>query len=197
VTEIRAILFDLGGVLLPFDRERRIAAMVERLGVTADAARAFMASDIHRRLDLGQADEPALADAVSALAGRAIAPDEARDLVLSVFGAPNAELWDIAAVLRARVITGGFSDNPAFVRRMFPPGAELEPMIWSSEIGWMKPSPEAFLAAQARLGLPAEAIFFIDDSLANIDQARRMRWDAVAFASNDQVLAELAARGLL
>jgi putative hydrolase of the HAD superfamily len=197
VTPVKAVLFDLGGVLLPFDRERRVAAMVERLDVTADSARAFMASDIHRQLDLGEADERTLAIAVSNFAGRAVGPDEACDLVLSVFEAPNTDLWDIAAALRARVIVGGFSDNPAFVRRMFPSGADLEPMIWSSEIGVMKPSPKAFQTAQARLGLASEAIFFIDDSLANIDQARRMGWDAVPFISNDQVLAELSARGLL
>ena len=38
----RAILFDLGGVLLPFDRERRVRVIAERTGKPAniEAARA-------------------------------------------------------------------------------------------------------------------------------------------------------------
>ena len=59
------VLFDLGGVLLPFDRERRVRRMVAALGITADAARAFMASDLHLRLDVGEADEAELAAALS------------------------------------------------------------------------------------------------------------------------------------
>ena len=196
MSAIRVILFDLGGVLLPFDRERRIAAIVERLGVTPEAARAFMASDIHPRLDTGEAGEEALAAAFSVFAGRVMPLEEARDLVLSVFEAPNRPLWDLAGALRERFVVGGFSDNPAFVRRMFPPGAKLEPMFWSSEIGALKPSPKAFEAVRAHLAAPPETILFIDDGLANVEQARRMGWEAIGFASNDQLAAELAARGL-
>lgn len=191
-----AILFDLGGVLLPFDRERRVRAIAGRTGAAPEAVRAFIAGDLHRRLDSGEADEHDLAAALSALAGRAIAPDEACELILSVFEPPNVALWALAASLRDRFIVGGFSDNPAFVRRVFPADADLDPMFWSSELGLTKPSPEAFAAVQARLGLPPAAILFIDDSLANIEQARRMGWDGVVFASNHQLAAELAARGI-
>ena len=191
-----AILFDLGGVLLPFDRERRVRAIVRSTGATAEAVRAFMAGDIHRRLDRGEANEHDLAAALSDLAGRDIEQDEACELILSVFEAPNAELWARARTLRDRLIVGGFSDNPAFVRRVFPPGADLDPMFWSSELGLTKPSPEAFAAVQARLELPPEAMLFVDDTLANIEQARRMGWDGIVFASNDQLAAELAVRGI-
>src|ERR1700761_1621932 len=91
----RAILFDLGGVLLPFDRDQRIAAIAGRFGCTAEAARAFMASDIHRRLDAGEAHEFDLAEAFSAHFGRHVSPVTAVDLVLSVFEEPNHELWDL------------------------------------------------------------------------------------------------------
>jgi len=191
-----AILFDLGGVLLPFDRERRVRAIAQSTGVTAEAVRAFMAGDIHHRLDLGQADEHDLAAAFSVLVGRAVSPDEACALILSVFEPPNAEVWTLAENLRDRFVVGGFSDNPAFVRRVFPAGANLDPMFWSSELGLAKPSPEAFAAVQARLGLPPEAILFIDDTLANIEQARRMGWDAIVFVSNAGLIAELAVRGI-
>ena len=192
----RAILFDLGGVLLPFDRDRRIAAIVRQLGVGPAAARAFMAAAIHGRLDRGEADEADLAEAFSDLAGRPVASREAQDLMLSVFEAPNAALWALVEDLRHRLTVGGFSDNPAWVCRVFPPGAVLDPIIWSSELGLTKASPAAFAAVQARLGLPPDSILFVDDTLANIEQARRMGWDGIVFVSNDQLAAELSARGL-
>jgi HAD superfamily hydrolase (TIGR01509 family) len=191
-----AILFDLGGVLLPFDRERRVRAIVQRLGVTADAVRAVFDGDLPRRMDLGEADAGDFAAAFSALAGRAVSAGEARELILSVFEAPNAALWDRAAALRAQAVVGGFSDNPAFVRAVFPTGAALDPMIFSSEIGAMKPSDAAFTAAEARLARQGADILFIDDSGANVAAALSRGWDAILYQSNGQLAAALGQRGL-
>ena len=70
----RAILFDLGGVLLPFDRELRIEAIVRRTGATAEAAREFMALDVHRGLDRGDASEFDLAAEFVAFFGVRVSP---------------------------------------------------------------------------------------------------------------------------
>jgi FMN phosphatase YigB (HAD superfamily) len=193
---VRAILLDLGGVLLPFDRERRVRSIVCRTGADADAVRAFMASELHLRLDVGAADEAELAEGFAELLGRAVAPNEACEMVLSVFETPNTALWSLANRLKARFTVGGFSDNPPFVRRVFPAGDMLDPLFLSSELGLTKSSAEAFDAVQVQLGLPPEAILFIDDTLANIEQARRMGWDGIVFVSNEQLLTNLASRGI-
>jgi glucose-1-phosphatase len=191
------VLFDLGGVLLPFDRERRVRAMVKALPITPDAARAFMASDIHLRLDVGQASEAEVAAALSEVAGQTVTPAESRALLLSVFEPPNLVLWNLAATLREEIPVGGFSDNPAFVRQLFPPGAELSPMFWSAELGLSKAGPEAFAAITDRLGIDPDAILFIDDSAGNVERARAEGWDAIRFISNDQLIEALPERDLL
>jgi FMN phosphatase YigB (HAD superfamily) len=193
---IQAVLFDLGGVLLPFDRERRVAAIVSQLGVDADDVRELFDGPLPRRMDLGEADESDFAAAFAEMSDRPITPATARALLLSVFDSPNAELWRLVAELRRTYVVGGFSDNPAFVASVFPDGALLEPMIFSSEIGAVKPSDAAFAAAEARLGLEGEAVLFIDDGPANVAAARRRGWDAIPFTDNASLLAELAARGL-
>lgn len=192
----QVVLFDLGGVLLPFDQERRIAALVRRFGCAAETARAFMADAIHWRLSLGEADEVDLADAFTGAFGGRVAPAEATELVLSVFETPNHALWDLVAHLRLRAQVGGFSDNPRFVDRLFPAGAFLAPMFFSSDLHLFKPSPEAFAAVEAALGLPPQAILFIDDMLANVDGALARGWDAIHFTNNAPLTADLAARGL-
>jgi HAD superfamily hydrolase (TIGR01509 family) len=190
------ILFDLGGVLLPFDRERRVAVAACQLGVHPAAVRALFAGELPGRMDLGAASEADFADAFAGLAGRPVSEDEARALLLSVFEPPNAELWALADVLRGRVGVGGFSDNPAFVRAVFPPGAILDPMIFSSEIGAAKPSEAAFAAAEARAGAAGADIVFVDDMPANVEAARRRGWDAILYRSNAELTTELGRRGL-
>jgi glucose-1-phosphatase len=192
----QVVLFDLGGVLLPFDQARRIAALVRRFGCTAETARAFMADAIHWRLSLGEANELDLADAFTAAFGRRVEPSEAAELVLSVFEAPNHVLWELVGRLRRRTAVGGFSDNPSFVDRLFPAGACLDPMFFSSDLHLFKPSAEAFAAVEAALGLPPQAILFIDDTAANVDGALARGWDAVRFTTNAALTADLAARGL-
>jgi FMN phosphatase YigB (HAD superfamily) len=191
-----AVLFDLGGVLLPFDRERRVAAIVSQLDVDAADIRELFGGPLPGRMDLGEADERDFAVAFAELANRPITPATARALILTVFGPPNDALWRLAAQLRPGVIVGGFSDNPAFVASVFPDGALLDPMIFSSEIGALKPSDAAFAAAEARLGLGGEAVLFIDDGPANIAAARLRGWDSILFNDNAALVAELAARGL-
>ena len=126
-----AILFDLGGVLLPFDRELRVAAIMRRTGASAEAARAFMALELHRRLDRGEATELDVAAEFAAFFGVHVSPIEAADLLVSVFEPPNAELWALAARLRRKALVGGFSDNPSLVLQVFPEGAFLEPLFLS------------------------------------------------------------------
>ena len=190
------VLFDLGGVLLPFDRERRVRAVVERLCVDPQLVRDLFASDLVRRLDLGQADETHFAAAFCEMAARPVTSELARGLILSVFDAPNMLLWTIAAALKHKVRVGCFSDNPTFVRDVFPQGYALEPMILSSQIGFAKLSPEAFAAAEARAGVRGDAIVFIDDGEANVAAARARGSDAIRFTSNNALVAALELRGI-
>jgi HAD superfamily hydrolase (TIGR01509 family) len=196
VTTAKIVLFDLGGVLLPFDRERRVQVMIAALGITADAARAFMASDLHLRLDIGEASEAEVAEALSKVARRDVAPAETRALLLSVFEPPNLPLWDLVARLRQQLTVGGFSDNPSFVAELFPPGAVLEPMFWSAELHLSKSGDDAFAVVADQLGLDPAAIVFIDDSEANVTRAKAAGWDAIWFRANELLIEALSERGL-
>jgi FMN phosphatase YigB (HAD superfamily) len=190
------VVFDLGGVLLPFDRERRIVHIARETGADPEALRALYAGDLPGRVDVGQADETDIAVALGALAGRSISAPEAIALTLSVFEAPNLPLWDFAARLADSATVAGFTDNPAFVRRAFPPGARLDPVFFSAELGVAKPSPLAFAAVQRGLGVAADEILFIDDSPANVAAALDAGWDAIHFTGNAPLFEALASRGL-
>jgi HAD superfamily hydrolase (TIGR01509 family) len=193
----QAVLFDLGGVLLPFDRERRVAAIARHLEADPDAVREVFDGPLPRRMDLGEADEGDFAAAFAEITDRPMTPATARALILEVFEAPDETLWRLAAELRQTLVVGGFSDNPSFVSQVFPDGAKLDPMIFSSEIGAVKPTEAAFAAAEARLGLTGSAVLFIDDSEANVAAARKRGWDAILHTDTAATIAALTARGLV
>jgi FMN phosphatase YigB (HAD superfamily) len=193
MTPPAAILFDLGGVLLPFDQQRRVRAVSQALAIDEAAARKALCPDLFAAAELGEADESDFAVVVSEAAGRAARPGDARGRLCSV--RPNAELWALAR-LQSRTVVGGFSDNPAMVGELFPAGANLEPMFWSAELGATKASDAAFAAVEARLDAPPGDILLIDDAAANVERARRRGWDAVQFTDMAALIADFAQRGL-
>jgi 2-haloacid dehalogenase len=71
----------------------------------------------------------------------------------------------------------------------------LDDMVISGEVGHVKPHPEIFQILLDRIGRPATECLFIDDALANIEQAQKMGFATVHFRSPEQlrtVLQELA-----
>jgi putative hydrolase of the HAD superfamily len=192
----QVVVFDLGGVLLPFDQALREQALGRALGLNADAARALVRSGIAEQLDLGLAGLAELAEAMSRAGGCAVSEAEACELWLSVFEAPNMPLWDAVARLRGRIRTAALSDNPHCVAGVFPRDDAFDAVFLSAELGRMKPARDVFAEVTGRLALAPHEIVFVDDSPRNIAAAAAFGWDAVAFASNAQLFTDLMARGL-
>lgn len=73
----------------------------------------------------------------------------------------------------------------------------LDDMVISGEVGHVKPDPEIFQILLGKIGRPAPECLFIDDALANIQQAQRMGFATVHFDSPEQLKNELHRMGLL
>lgn len=73
----------------------------------------------------------------------------------------------------------------------------LDDMVISGEVGHVKPNPEIFQIMLDRIRRPADECLFIDDSLANIQQAQKMRFAAVHFQSPQQLRDTLRVLGIL
>ena len=67
----------------------------------------------------------------------------------------------------------------------------LDDIVISGEVGQIKPEPEIYEIALERIGRPANECLFIDDSLANIEQARKMGFAVVHFQSPELLEKEL------
>jgi 2-haloacid dehalogenase len=73
----------------------------------------------------------------------------------------------------------------------------LDDIIISGEVGQIKPDPEIYEIALKRIGRPAAECLFIDDALANIEQARKMGFTVIHFHSPQQLESELKALKVL
>lgn len=67
----------------------------------------------------------------------------------------------------------------------------LDDIVISGEVGTIKPEPEIFEIALKRIGKPARECLFIDDSVANIEQASRMGFATIHFRSSEQLEEDL------
>jgi 2-haloacid dehalogenase len=73
----------------------------------------------------------------------------------------------------------------------------LDDMVISGEVGHVKPNPEIFQITLDRIGRPADKCLFIDDALANIHQAQKMGFAVVHFQSPEQLRTTLRGLGIL
>ena len=67
----------------------------------------------------------------------------------------------------------------------------LDDFVISGEVGHVKPAPEIFQITLDRIGRPAQECLFIDDALANIQQAQNMGFAVIHFQSPEQLRDEL------
>jgi len=73
----------------------------------------------------------------------------------------------------------------------------LDDIVISGEVGHIKPDPEIFQIMLEKVGRPAQECLFIDDSLTNIDQAQKMGFATIHFQSPEHLAAALRELKLL
>lgn len=67
----------------------------------------------------------------------------------------------------------------------------FDDMVISGEVGHVKPEPEIFHILLDKIGKPANECLFIDDGLANIQQAQKLGFATIHFQSPQQLEASL------
>ncbi|MEV0777141.1 HAD family phosphatase [Streptomyces sp. NPDC050433] len=194
------VVWDLGGVLAPSGRAQ--AALAEALDVPeSELAEPYWT---HRdAYDLGASPEAYWRPIAEALGRRIDAAwVERLDRI-------DTECWatlepDAAALLALLTERGTplgiLSNAPAslarVVRRASWSGC-FETLVFSSDLGLMKPDPLVYRAAGERLGRSPSEIVFFDDRPENVAAARAHGWNAHVWTSGEAAAAALAGEGVL
>ncbi|HYF76952.1 MAG TPA: HAD family phosphatase [Symbiobacteriaceae bacterium] len=169
---IKAVLFDIGGVLFThgeWDYRREVA---HRLGLGETLPHEY---NLHMEpLQRGEIDER---DVWAAIAGRPVDPTEFDDAYEKYYR-PQPAMFDLARELRVRGLRTAILSNTqpshvACMRRM-DLFEGFDPLIFSNEAGRRKPEPEAFQLVLDGLGLAADEVLFIDDVAPYVEAARQV-----------------------
>jgi glucose-1-phosphatase len=199
---IKAILFDLGNVIIPFDLKPAFERLAGLCGCSVEEARArIRASRLVEPFEKGQIEaEPFARELCSALNWK-IGYPEFCEWWSSVFFetplVPEAMLADLGARHRLIAVSNTNPIHFATLREGYPLLQHFGGYVLSYEVGAAKPEPKIYQAAIARAGCKPEECFFTDDLAVNVEAARLHGMDAVQFVSAEQLEQELLARGAL
>jgi putative hydrolase of the HAD superfamily len=197
------VLFDLSDVLCHMDHQARLEALAELCG--SDAAHIYdqiWASGLDTEFDRG--DHGDAAGVLETLRARVGLRGDLATLERAWMAAflPDEDLLSVIDDIRPDIGCAVLSDNgpvllgalPRYLPELWQ---RFDHVVFSCEIGVLKPSAEAFRAAAATLGCPPSAITFFDDLPANIEAARTFGMRAEVFRDARQVRESLARAELL
>jgi len=72
----------------------------------------------------------------------------------------------------------------------------FSPLLLSYKIGHEKPSPRAFKLLLKKLHVPASCVLLVDNNRANVDAAKKLGIDAILFSTPEDLVNDLASRGV-
>jgi len=192
---IRAVLFDIGGVLSQYTDMRTYLKWEERLGLPPKGLfHILYESPVSQKATLGEATT----DEVWEEVGRQcdLLPDELETMKEEIWGGYewNIELMEFILSLKPKYKTGIISDAWSGTREEMKDTINndiFDVIVFSSEEGIQKPDPEIYYRALTQLGiLPGEAIF-VDDREKNVEGAREVGMHAVLFTDTQQAKHEI------
>ncbi|MFD5068208.1 HAD family hydrolase [Streptomyces sp. NPDC058369] len=181
----RVFLFDLGGVVCRFHRERRLELLAAACGHSARRVEAELyASGLIRAWDRGQGSAEDVEAEIRRRLGFTGTSEELRRIWCGAFE-PDPEVLAAVDAVRAHP-TALFTDNDALLRAGLPGrlpevDARFDVLAFSCVLGATKPAEEAFVGALGLLGATAGEAFFVDDREANVRAARELGMTAVLF----------------
>jgi putative hydrolase of the HAD superfamily len=196
----KAVIFDLGRVLVNFDFKRGYRALEGLCPYAAAEIPARLSgTDLVRRFETGLIEPRDFVAEMSAALDLRIDYQQFCAIWSSIFTetlVPEEMLAGLAARYRLVLLSNTNVVHFDGLRVSHPMLRHFHELVLSYEVKAMKPQPEIFQAAIARAGCRAEECFYTDDIAEFIEAARRQGIDAVQFQSLGQLQEELTVRGI-
>jgi len=198
---IKAVIFDLGKVIIPFDFGRGYRAM-EKIceHKAADIPARIATTGLVQQFETGLVEPEAFVEQLCSVLG--LKSDYAGfcEIWTSVFLPdpliPESLLAGLSERYRLLLLSNTNAIHFEMILERYRLLRHFHEYVLSYKVKAMKPSPEIFREAIARAGCRPEQCFFTDDVAAYVEAARREGMDAVQFQSREQIEKELTSRGV-
>ena len=199
---IEAVVFDVGKVLVQWERDLPFRELIADPVERAWFMDTVIPIEWHAEHDAGR-------DAEEMIAARSAEfPDHAHlirawlDQFNDTVPDPVPGSIELVEALDAAgvplyAITNFGADTWVGFAPTFPLFERFRDIVVSGVEKLAKPDPAIYALAEARFGLPPQAMLFIDDSLPNIESARARGWHGHHFWDAERLRTDLLERGLL
>lgn len=198
---IKALIFDLGGVIVPFDFKRGYALLEPLCAYpAAEIPKRIGATDLVRRFESGEVEPRPFVDELCRMLELRVDYEQFRQIWYSIFLPHTLVSEEFIGALAERYPLVLLSNTNALHFEMldenFPILKHFQRRTLSYQVHAMKPSPLIYEAAIHEAGCKPGECFFTDDVAPYVEGAREAGIDAVQFQNQEQVERDLRARGV-
>jgi glucose-1-phosphatase len=190
-TSIRAVIWDMGGVLVRTENQAPREQLAQRLGLTPKELTALVFdTEISAKATVGGVMEDAVWQNVA----------ETLNLDANGLAAFTQEFWagdnldaglhqfvnELHTNYKIGLLSNAWSGARAVLERKYHMLSVFDVSIFSAEVGLAKPDPSIYQLALLRLGVEAAQAIFVDDVKANVDAANSLGMHGVRFINSLQ-----------
>lgn len=198
---LKAFVFDLGNVLLPFSHERMYAQVAALCGAEVTTVRqALLDGELALGFERGAYTESELQAELERRLAASFEADTLHRAIADIFS-PDLVMLRVVDVLKARgyrlVLLS--NTNPIHVRWIAQEYAVFEKFddcVFSHEVRALKPEPAIYAAAIRRANCAAGECFYTDDIEAYVVAGRMAGLDAEVFTSAAAFCEQVRRRGI-
>jgi len=198
---IKAVIFDVGGVLVRTDDPAPRQRLAEELGLPLKTLYGIaFGGETWNQVQTGHISYDEHWQAAGRRLGLAW-PDEVIAFRTAFFAGDRLDRNLIALIqrLRPRYKIALLSNAPDNLRHWITsewsiPEDTFDAIVISAEAGVTKPDPAIFCTALARLGVEPHEAIFVDDFIENVQAAQALGIEAIHFTSPEALLEELKTR---
>ena len=194
---IRAVFFDLGGVILRTEFESPRQHLAERLNIEyQDLVRLVFESETSRLAFQGELTAEEHWAAVVKRLGRP--PSELRLIREEFFAGDVLDrglltfIHSLRPTMKTGMISNAWDDLRAYLAREKITDA-FDTIVISAEVGRAKPDPEIYRLALEQAQVEPHEALFVDDVQANIEGCERVGMRGILFRDPDMVIQEIKA----
>lgn len=196
----KAVIFDLGKVLVPFDFIRGYRELERHCPYpTAEIRSRIAASRLVEPLEKGLIAPRDFVTRLSGFLDLRIGYEEFCRIWSCIFSGqliPDAVLASLAARYRLLLLSNTNEIHFQMIRENYTLLRHFHDCVLSYEVHAMKPDPAIFRVAVEKAGCRPQECFYTDDIAAFVEAAKGEGLDAVQFESPAQIEREMNARGI-
>jgi 2-haloacid dehalogenase len=199
---VKAVVFDLGGVLIDWDPRYLYRKLLDDEAAVEEFLATVCTPAWNAEQDRGRPFAEGVAELVERHPAHAAAITAYHERWPEMLGGAVAGTVEVLAELRAAgvpvyALTNWSAETFGIARERFEFLEWFDGVLVSGEERMIKPDPAIFRLLLDRFGLDPEATFYVDDAEPNVAAAARLGFDAARFTTPAQLRRDLVARRLL